>query len=61
VDGKAFTSEPGRVSGVADAGVIVECGVGHLTLVEVKPAGKGEMSAGAFARGRRVEIGSRFK
>ncbi len=61
VDGKAFTSEPGRVSGVTETEVIVECGVGHLTLVEVKPAGKGEMSAGAFARGRRVKIGSGFK
>jgi methionyl-tRNA formyltransferase len=61
VDGEAFTSEPGRVAGVTDAEVIVECGVGHLTLIEVKPAGKGEMSAGDFARGRRVEIGNRFK
>jgi methionyl-tRNA formyltransferase len=61
VGGKTFTSEPGRVAGITDAGLIVECGVGHLTLVEVKPAGKGEMGAGAFARGRRVEIGSRFE
>ncbi|UCE27516.1 MAG: methionyl-tRNA formyltransferase [Candidatus Coatesbacteria bacterium] len=61
VDGDVFTSEPGRVAGITDAEVIVECGVGHLTLVTVKPAGKGEMSAGAFARGRHVEVGSRFK
>jgi methionyl-tRNA formyltransferase len=61
VDGDAFTGEPGRVAGFTDDGIIVECGVGHLTLVSVKPAGKGEMSAGAFARGRRIEIGSRFR
>jgi methionyl-tRNA formyltransferase len=61
VDGDAFTSEPGRVAGFTDDGIIVECGVGHLTLFTVKPAGKGEMSGVAFARGRRIEIGSRFR
>jgi methionyl-tRNA formyltransferase len=61
VDGDAFTGEPGRVAGFTDDGIIVECGVGHLTLVSVKPAGKGEMSAGAFARGRHIEIGNSFR
>lgn len=61
VDGDAFTSEPGRVAGFTDDGIIVECGVGHLTLVTVKPAGKSEMSGGAFARGRHIEIGSKFR
>jgi methionyl-tRNA formyltransferase len=61
VNGDAFTSEPGRIAGFTDDGIIVECGVGHLTLVTVKPAGKGEMSAGSFARGRRIENGSRFR
>lgn len=60
---RAAAGEAGRV-GVAAATaeeVVVGCNPGLLALVEVKPEGKGAMSAGAFARGRRISIGTVFK
>lgn len=53
----------------APAGVVVEaegdrlvvaCGSGRIRLVKVKPAGKAEMDAGAFLRGRRLAAGVRL-
>ena len=37
----------------------VACGAGALALLAVKPAGKAEMDAGAFLRGRRLAVGDR--
>ncbi len=51
---------PGRVIELTKDEVIVECGIGRLTVITVKPAGKKEMTAGAFARGRRITVGNTF-
>jgi methionyl-tRNA formyltransferase len=51
---------PGTITAVAEDGVVVACGEGALKLVRVKPAGRGEMSAHAFALGRRLAAGARF-
>ena len=50
----------GTVMAVAETGVVVACGEGALALERVKPAGRGEMTAHAFAVGRRLAVGDRF-
>jgi len=51
---------PGTIIAVDEAGVVVACGEGALKLTRVKPAGRGEMTAHAFALGRRLAAGDRF-
>jgi methionyl-tRNA formyltransferase len=51
---------PGTIIAVDEAGVVVACGEGALRLTRVKPAGRGEMTAHAFALGRRLAVGDRF-
>ncbi len=51
---------PGTVIAVDEGGVVVACGEGALKLTRVKPAGRGEMTAHAFALGRRLAVGDRF-
>ncbi len=51
---------PGTVVAVDETGVVVACGAGALKLKRVKPAGRGEMTAHAFALGRRLAAGDRF-
>ena len=51
---------PGTITAVDEAGVVAACGEGALKLTRVKPAGRGEMTAHAFALGRRLAVGDRF-
>lgn len=51
---------PGTITALDEAGVVVACGEGALKLTRVKPAGRGEMTAHAFAIGRRLAPGDRF-
>lgn len=51
---------PGTITAVDEAGVVAACGEGALRLARVKPAGRGEMTARAFALGRRLAAGDRF-
>lgn len=51
---------PGTIIAVDEGGVVVACGEGALKLTRVKPAGRGEMTAHAFALGRRLAVGDRF-
>ena len=51
---------PGTITALDEAGVVVTCGEGALKLTRVKPAGRGEMTAHAFAIGRRLAPGDRF-
>ncbi len=54
------SDKPGAISLVADA-VVVSCGAGSsIELLEVKPAGKREMSAIEWARGARLVEGDCF-
>ncbi len=46
--------EPGSVMQVGRDGVVVACGDRAVRLVTVQPAGKSEMSAGAWANGARL-------
>ena len=71
-EGKALVIERARVAklGVADQPpgellevtprCVVATGQGSLELIEVKPAGKGAMHAGAWLRGARLESGARL-
>ncbi len=58
LDGRA---EPGTVLAVTRAHVHVACGRGALALERVRPEGRGEMDAAAWARGARVAPGDRFE
>lgn len=51
---------PGTIAAVNEDGVVVACGKGALRITRVKPAGRGEMTAHAFALGRRLVAGDRF-
>jgi methionyl-tRNA formyltransferase len=51
--------EPGVVSTVDAAGVVVGAGAGSVRLVDVAPAGRRRMSASAFANGARLRPGDR--
>jgi methionyl-tRNA formyltransferase len=52
---------PGMVIAIDERGMEVATGDGRLRLTELKPAGKGWMSPAAWARGRRVPVGSQWE
>jgi methionyl-tRNA formyltransferase len=54
------TGEPGTILSQHD-GITVACGDGALAVEELQPAGGRRMSAGEFARGRRLGPGARFE
>ena len=51
--------KPGEVIDLSDKGegyVIIACGEGALKVTSLIPEGKGKMSAGDFARGRKIQL-----
>ncbi len=52
---------PGTAVEIFKQSFSVQTGKGTLEILKVKPAGKNEMSAGDFARGKRLEPGAAFK
>ncbi len=59
-DGPQSGAAPGTIVDISEDSVSVACGAGDIRLVEVRPAGRKTMSAGDFARGRRLAAGVRF-
>ncbi len=57
VDG---SGSPGEVVAVTKEGITVACGHGAVLITELKPEGKGAMSAHAFTLGRPLSPGERF-
>ncbi len=57
VAGDVGEARPGTILVLDERGMEVATAAGRLRIRTVKPAGKREMSAAAFARGRRVEVG----
>ncbi len=54
--------QPGEIMEIAKDGTLrVQTGCGLLKLERVKPAGKNEMAAADFARGKRLEPGARLE
>lgn len=51
---------PGTVLSCTPDGVCVACGEGILTLLSLRPEGKGTMSAFDFYKGRGIAVGDRF-
>jgi methionyl-tRNA formyltransferase len=49
---------PAVILQVSHLGLLVACGTGALWLDQVKPAGGSAMSGGAWAKGRRLEVGA---
>jgi methionyl-tRNA formyltransferase len=56
--GKSQGRVPGTVLTVDSEGIVVAAGDRAIRLIRVKPEGKGEMGAGAFARGARIQEGA---
>jgi methionyl-tRNA formyltransferase len=54
------SAQPGEVVGVGKGGLVVATGEGGLRLIEVRPAGRKGMSGEEFARGARLQLGSRL-
>jgi methionyl-tRNA formyltransferase len=52
---------PGTVIGIFDDALRVACGSGAVDLLEVRPSGRGTMTGAEFARGRRLEAGTRLE
>jgi methionyl-tRNA formyltransferase len=50
--------QPGEVLEAGKAGVVVACGEGALRIIELQPAGKKRMAAGAYLAGRPLQVGS---
>jgi methionyl-tRNA formyltransferase len=56
--GESRGRAPGTVLAADGEGMVVAAGDGALRLTRVKPEGKGEMDAGAFVRGARIQEGA---
>ena len=56
-----YTGNPGEVLEIAKDGIIVGCREGAIKLLKVKPEGKGEMEACAYANGARIKKGDFFE
>ncbi len=61
---KAYTDETGEAPGVvrllAKEGIHVACGQGSIIITELKPEGKGAMSAHAYTLGHKIKVGDKF-
>ncbi len=57
---KSSSQKPGTVLEAGKQSLTVQAGTGSLEIQKVKPAGKNEMSAGDFARGKRISPGAVF-
>ena len=58
-DPELKAAEPGEILQIGKSGaIVVQTGMGTLAVDKVKPAGKKEMSAADFARGRRLAPGA---
>lgn len=53
--------KPGTIVHILKQSFSVQTGKGSIEILRVKPAGKSEMSAGDFARGKRLEPGALFQ
>lgn len=56
--GAGVDGEPGEIVRVSKDAIEVATGDGTVRLLEVRPEGRGSMSADAFARGYRPEVGT---
>ena len=50
----------GEVYSIEKDGIVVCCKSNAIKLITVKPEGKGEMQASAFANGARIQKGAKF-
>jgi len=50
----------GEVASIEKDGIVVYCGCNAIKLITIKPEGKGEMQASAFANGARIKKGAKF-
>ena len=58
---EGVSGDCGEVWEVSKDGIVVCCAYDALKLILVKPEGKGEMSASAWANGARIKKGAKFK
>ncbi len=55
------TGQSGSVLEISKHGIIVGCGEGAILIQNVKPEGKGEMSAYNWSLGARLKVGDKFE
>ncbi len=60
VHGPASDSAPGEVVAAGKSGLVVACGEGFISLIQVQPEGKRAMDARSFVNGFRVEAGEKW-
>ena len=51
----------GEVAKIEKDGIVVCCAKNAIKLINVKPEGKGEMNASAWANGARIQKGAKFQ
>lgn len=61
LDSPGLDLAPGSIVGIDAEGIRVACGQGALVLLEVQPSGKRRILAADWARGARLEVGTRFE
>lgn len=60
VQGGSESQSPGEIISLEVGGMVVACGRGHLSILEVQPEGKGRMDIKAFLAGHRIAKGAKF-
>lgn len=58
-EARPASAPPGVILGVEQTAVVVGTGEGAVALLEVQPEGKRRMTGGEFARGQRLQAGTR--
>tara|TARA_B100001964_G_C14262948_1_gene617139 strand:+ start:32625 stop:33569 length:945 start_codon:yes stop_codon:yes gene_type:complete len=54
------SGDPGVILSLSESGIQVACGKGSILITELKPDGKGKMSAHSYTLGRALKLGDRF-
>ncbi|MBQ4646746.1 MAG: methionyl-tRNA formyltransferase [Candidatus Gastranaerophilales bacterium] len=57
---EGLSGNQGEVASVEKDGIVVYCAIDAIKLITLKPEGKGEMQAFAFANGARIQKGAKF-
>jgi len=57
ISNKKTGNKQGTILSIDGKSVTIACGVGEVRLNRLRPAGKGDMEAAAFVRGRDINVG----
>lgn len=57
ISATAKTKEDGHIIDVRDNSFVIQCGLGHLEVLEVQPESRNRMSAEVFLKGQSLKVG----